>query len=316
MSQYKIEFAPIQGHTDFIYRHVHAQVFKGVDTYYTPFLRLPQRNKDIKDVSIEHNDLSCVVPQIIGGDIQEMTTLIDYLYALGYRRVDINFGCPFRMVTIKGLGSGAFNDIEKMSLLLNFPSDMEVSLKLRLGYDDPQQIMELMPFINAIPLHGVSVHARLGNQAYKGTVDLDSFEAVYRECKHPLYYNGDITTIDEALTLLDRFPKLAGLMLGRGLLADPALADKIKNALAPRELQTNGPIMDDKEELMLYRTFHTELFNAYSAYLEGGDHQIIQKMQTFWAYFLPDTDKKILKKIKKCRKIDQYRSICSSMKLL
>ncbi|MFA6831176.1 MAG: tRNA-dihydrouridine synthase family protein [Bacteroidaceae bacterium] len=316
MSAYKIEFAPVQGHTDFTYRRIHAQIFKGVDTYYTPFLRLPQRNKDIKDVSIANNDLSRVVPQIIGGDVQEMTSLIHQVYELGYRRVDINFGCPFRMVTIKGRGSGAFNDIEKMSLLLNFPSDMQVSLKLRLGYDDPKQIMELMPFINAIPLHSVAIHARLGNQGYTGDVDMDAFEAVYLACKHPLFYNGDVTTVDEALALLDRFPNLAGLMIGRGLLANPALADQIKDALASREGLPTERVWSEQAQLDLYRAFHTELFNAYCGYLEGGDHQIIQKMQTFWEYFLPDTDRKVLKLIKKCTKLDKYRTICSSINLL
>lgn len=316
MSHYKIEFAPVQGHTDFTYRRVHAHIFKGVDTYYTPFLRLPQRNKDIKDVAIANNDMSLVVPQIIGGDVHEMTTLIQQVYDLGYRRVDINFGCPFRMVTIKGRGSGAFNDIEKMSLLLSFPSDMEVSLKLRLGYDDPKQIMELMPFINAIPLRSVAIHARLGNQGYAGDVDMDSFEAVYNACKHPLYYNGDVTTTDEALDLLDRFPKLAGLMIGRGLLADPALADKIKDALDSREAQTERKVWSDKENTDLYRAFHTELFNAYCGYLEGGDHQIMQKMHAFWEYFLPNSDRKSLKLIKKSTNLGKYRSVCSTMHLL
>jgi len=316
MTSYKIEFAPIQGYTDFIYRRAHDHIFHGVDTYYTPFLRLPQRNKDVKDVSILHNDLNRVVPQIIGGDAHEMAVLTQGVYDLGYRHLDVNFGCPFRMITLRGKGSGAFKDVQRMGQLLDFPSDVAVSLKVRLGYDDPRQLMELMPWINAIPLRSVSVHARLGIQGYKGDVDMDAFQSVYDACEHPLYYNGDVNSPDEGLALLDRFPKLAGLMIGRGLLADPALADKIKAALDLRDGLTHAVSWNEEKQQSLYRQFHTELFNEYSAHLEGGDHQILQKMQTLWTYFLPSTDKKVLKMIKKCTKLDKYRSICSSMKLL
>jgi len=298
--QYQIEFAPLQGYTDFIYRRVHAMFFEGINSYYTPFQRIPQRNKDKKDVSPEHNDLNMTVPQIIGGDAEEMSFLLNYLKNLGYTRADINFGCPFKMITNRGRGAGCFNDIKKFRTLLNFPEGMDVSLKMRLGWDQPSQILEILPYINDAKFHSVTVHARIGIQEYKGDVDIEAFEKVYLNCTHPLFYNGDIKTIENANKILQQFPNLSGLMIGRGLLEDPALAFKIIH-------QRDNDCTSDF--LAIYKTFHEELLKQYSDYLEGGDAQILQKMKTLWDYFLPETDKKLLKKIKKCRKLYDYVQI-------
>ncbi|MBK5203448.1 MAG: tRNA-dihydrouridine synthase, partial [Prolixibacteraceae bacterium] len=183
--KYKIDFAPVQGYTDFIYRRVHAMFFKGIESYFTPFQRIPQRNKDKKDVAPEHNDLSITVPQIIGGDAEEMSFLLNYLKNLGYKRADINFGCPFKMITNRGRGAGCFNDIKRIRTLLNFPEGMDISLKMRLGWDNPSQILEILPYINDAKIYSLTIHARVGIQEYKGDTDPETFEKVYNNCTHP-----------------------------------------------------------------------------------------------------------------------------------
>jgi len=298
--QYQIDFAPVQGYTDFIYRKVHSIFFEGINSYYTPFQRIPQRNKDKKDVASEHNDIEKTVPQIIGGDAEEMSFLLNYLKNLGYKRADINFGCPFKMITNRGRGAGCFNDIKKFRTLFNFPKGMDISLKMRLGWDQPSQILEILPYINDAKLHSVTVHARIGIQEYKGDVDMETFEKVYKNCTHPLFYNGDIRTRDNANKILMQFPNLSGLVIGRGLLEDPALAFKI---IHQRDKNCKSDFSG------IYKTFHDELLKEYKNYLEGGDAQILQKMKTLWDYFLPEIDKKLRKKIKKCRKLEEYNQI-------
>ena len=58
MEPYVIHFAPLQGYTDSVYREAHAQIFGGVETYYTPFVRLEKggfRNKELRDLAPEAN---------------------------------------------------------------------------------------------------------------------------------------------------------------------------------------------------------------------------------------------------------------------
>lgn len=297
----KISFAPIQGYTDHIYRRIHSDFFKGVDHYYTPFLRLPQRNKDIKDVNPTNNNMELVTPQIIGGKSEEMQFLLEYVESLGYTRVDLNFGCPFRVIVKKGKGCGTLNKPETFAeLLKEVPnmSSLKLSLKIRLGWDNIEQLMQHVDLINQLPFTSVAVHARYGQQEYKGECDLDAFEQFYSKCTHPIVYNGDIQTPKDAEEIMQRFPKLEGIMIGRGLLADPALAQKIKGI---------------ESEEMDYRGFHDALLAEYSTSYEGGDHQILDKMKTIWDYFRPETDRKILKQIKKCRKLNDYKGIIGSM---
>lgn len=296
----RLAMAPLQGHTDHIYRRIHQTLIGGIDHYYTPFLRHPLRNKDKKDVALMYNDTSCTIPQILGGDAEEMLTLFDYVRDLGYKRVDVNLGCPFPLITSKRRGSGVFKQSTEdfQALMEQIPVDLHVSLKLRLGWDAPDQLLPWMPIINQTPLHSLALHARFGKQAYKGACDLDAFSAIYDTCQHPLWYNGDINSPEDAQEILERFPTLAGVMIGRGLLADPLLGLKIKGEMA----------LSEAGQLEKCLAFHDQLVEAYTNYLEGGDKQIVQKLKSIWDYFLPDTDKRILKKIKKANKLEDYHA--------
>lgn len=60
-----------------------------------------------------------------------------------------------------------------------------------------------------------------------------------------------------------------------------------------------------ENRLRKFREFHDELFEQNGERLQG-DHQLLMKMKTFWEYFLPETDRKVLKKIKKANKVTQY----------
>lgn len=95
---------------------------------------------------------------------------------------------------------------------------------MRLGWEDPEECLKLAPIINELPLRQVVMHPRLGKQQYKGEVDLKAFEAFQNACKHPLIYNGDINSVEDIHRIQKQFPGLAGIMIGRGLLANPALA--------------------------------------------------------------------------------------------
>ena len=95
--------------------------------------------------------------------------------------------------------------------------------------------------------------------------------------------------------MTERFPRLEGVMIGRGLLANPALA---------QEYVENKELAGE-ERLRRFKAFHAELLAAYAERLQG-DHQLLMKMKTFWEYFMPSTDRKILKKIHKSNKLTQY----------
>ena len=230
---YKIYFAPLQGYTEDAYRRLHNKYFGGVEAYYTPFVRLEHgelRSKDMRDVRPEFNEGVNIVPQVIANGGEEMSVLVDYLKSLGYNRIDVNAGCPFPLQTRHGRGAGllvAPDRFEELATVMKKNNDIVFSLKMRLGMDDACQWKQCIDTINDMPLCHVVMHPRIATQQYKGEVCLSAFDEFLASCKHPVVYNGDICSVEEIKSLEARYgDRLAGVMIGRGLLARPSLAQE------------------------------------------------------------------------------------------
>ena len=310
MQQLPIHFAPLQGYTEAFYRNAHAAVFGGIDTYYTPFVRIEKesfRNKDIREIDSANNHVPHLVPQLIAPSAEKAETILSLFIEKGYGEADINLGCPFPLLAKRHNGSGMLPYPEEVRELLtaaikNHP-DLQFSVKMRLGWENPEECLALLPFLNALPLTHIIMHPRLGKQQYKGEVDLKGFEAFYNECSHPLIYNGDLLTVEDIQTISERFPRLAGIMIGRGLLANPALA---------LEYQQGHPLSEkDMQERL--RLFHADVFAQYGNLLEGGDKQLLTKMKNFWEYLMPDGDRKAKKAIHKSNKLETYQAAVRSL---
>ena len=74
-----IHFAPLQGYTEAFYRNAHAACFGGIDSYYTPFVRLEKdgfRNKDVREIAPESNQVPHLVPQLIATSIEKAETIL------------------------------------------------------------------------------------------------------------------------------------------------------------------------------------------------------------------------------------------------
>ena len=301
---YKIHFAPLQGYTDAVYREAHSRIFGGVENYYTPFVRLEKegfRNKELRDIAPEHNQDVPVIPQLIAATPDEFRRIAAFFQEKGYRQADINMGCPFPMQARLHRGAGILPYKEEAVALLDtireFP-EISFSLKLRLGWEQPDESLALLPFINSLPLAHVTLHPRIGLQQYKGTVDMDGFSRFYEACTLPLFYNGDLSSLEDIHSITDRFPSLKGVMLGRGLLSHPWLAAEY----------ANGKTLSATEKQTRLAGFHRLLAEQYSLRLEGGDHQVLAKLKTLWDYLLPDAEKRLRKKVIKSSNLTVYYS--------
>jgi tRNA-dihydrouridine synthase len=116
-----------------------------------------------------------------------------YVQELGYKELNWNLGCPYPMVTKCGMGSGLISNTEKINTILekvHAESDIIVSMKMRLGYDTTEEILDVFPILEKYPIKNVAIHARIGKQLYKG-VHLDAFKPVLIT-QSSSYNNGDI----------------------------------------------------------------------------------------------------------------------------
>ncbi len=303
----KYYFAPLQGYTDAVYREVFEKHFKGMDAYVTPFCRVERgemRWHDQKDINPERNQglfsSHRLIPQIIGNTEEEVTLLVDKLHQLGYRAININFGCPFPMIAKKQKGAGILACPDKvenvLSAIKKYP-DCSFSVKMRLGMESSSEGMQLLPMLNSAGLSHITIHPRLGKDQYKGEMDLQALDSFQKECKVPLLFNGDIVDQQTMEEVVKRFPNLEGVMIGRGLLMNPFLVEEL-----------NGAIIDRTEKAKRLRAFLSDLQEGYSLVMNGGEIQLVQKLASLWEYLLPDVEKRLRKKIMKSRKLSDYNS--------
>lgn len=303
----KIYSAPLQGFTEALWRNVHCEVFGGIDAYFTPFIRFEHneiRSKDIRDVEQKNNTVHRLVPQIIAATPQEMRPLVELLEKEGYREVDINMGCSFPLQARKKHGAGILPYpsmvTELMEEVKNHPS-IRFSVKMRLGWEDKKEWRALLPILNETPLAHITLHPRLGREQYKYPVDIEAFTEFSEECNHPLIYNGDILTLDDIERIKKEFPALDGVMIGRGLLANPALALEYKQ----------GCELSKKELCERVRAMHEAMYSAMSARLQGNT-QLLGKMKPYWEYLMPLLEKRYRKAILKSSSTDKFLQAVSN----
>ena len=297
--------SPLQGFTDFRFRNAFHDYFGGIDTFYAPYIRLNGKLK-IKssyerDLLVENNTVPEVIPQIMTNDADEFLFVTKYIQELGYRELNWNLGCPYPMVTKRGMGSGLICNPEKIEHILervHTETDVVVSMKMRMGYENPHEILDVFPVLEKYPIKNIAIHARIGKQLYKGDVDLESFQNCVDNSKQKLYYNGDITSVAQFKILQERFPSIDHWMIGRGLIADPFLPSMIKNDT------TEYP----KDRWDIFSAFHDRIFQEYDAALSGPT-PIKMKMLGFWEFFSQrfDNPQKTYKKIKKAGNVRAYQ---------
>ena len=303
---YTLLSSPLQGFTDFRFRNAQNKLFGGIDTFYSPYIRLngkmvikPSYERDL----LPENNLDLeVIPQVITNDADEFLFVAKYVQELGYKELNWNLGCPYPMVTKSGMGSGLIANPEKINNILqkaHSESDIIVSMKMRLGYDNSEEILDVLPILDTYPIKNIAIHARIGKQLYKGGVNLDAFQHCIDNSKHKLYYNGDITSVAKFHEMQERFPSVDHWMIGRGLISDPFLPSMIKNNTS--EYPSN--------KMELFNTFHDTLYAIYSESLSGSTH-ILLKMYHLWEYFSAtfSNPHKVLKKIKKAQSIRNYEA--------
>ena len=296
-----IHFAPLQGYTDDTYRRIHNELAGGIETYYTPFVRMEAggvRSKDMRDIRPEFNEGVPVVPQIIVKSMNEFDYLTGIVTEKGYRRIDINMGCPFPMQAKHGRGSGllAHTDIvQEIASAIKERTDISFSVKMRLGWENADEWRAVLDILNGTPLHQITLHPRVGTQQYKGEVSMPAFDEFYALCKHPIIYNGDVTSVEQMQELEKKYPNLSGIMVGRGLLARPWIAKEYASGIA----------MPEHKQRALLHEMHDRL-KAHFETTANSEAQVHARLRLFWEYMEEVLGRKLYKKIMKAGNLKNY----------
>lgn len=226
--------APMEEITGYVFRNTIDKTYGGVDKYFTPFVT-PNQNKILKtregrELIPEHNKGLNVVPQILTNNAEHFLEMYDETFSsLHYKELNFNFGCPSNTVVKKNKGSGIFRDLY---LLDNFlrevfagmkDKDIKISVKTRIGVIDDQDFPEILEIYNKYPICELIIHPRVQKEFYLGNPHMDVFDYAYHNANMPVCYNGDVKTVKDYVDIVNKYPNLNGVMIGRGAIANPSI---------------------------------------------------------------------------------------------
>ena len=311
MSGIMLSLGPFQGITDAPFRNVFKRHFGGIDKFYTPFFTGIHKEERAKNLQTEEIDPSCndvetLTPQILSTDAEEILRFAKQCKQLGYKEINLNMGCPFPRVANKKRGCGLLshpNLVETMLERVFEEIDINFSIKCRLGYFDPKEIEAIIPIFNRFPLSELIIHPRIGKQLYKGEADVERFKSLIPYINAPLVYNGDIFSVEGFERIREQVQPVKQFMLGRGLLANPFLAEEIQGGAS------NTPERAKRLHAYLIDLYEDRLRHA------GGSPKVLGRMKELWSYLMNSFEEPqvVWRRIKKINALKEYEEAVESV---
>lgn len=295
--------APLEGITDHVYRGVHHAFFPGADKYYTPFFSPTAdghfRRGKWKDALPQNNVGVPLVPQLLTRSPDDFLWAARVMAEEGYGEVNWNLGCPSGTVVAKSKGAAMLAHPEELDRALEAvfsQAPVAVSVKTRLGLKSPDEFPKLLEVFNRYPIHELTVHCRVREDFYKKPAQTALFPAILAHSRNPVCYNGDLLTLPQISAFTAAHPTAPAVMLGRGVIADPALIQRFQG----------GPAADRDT---LHR-FDDALYEGYCAAF-GNRRNALCRMKEMWFYHicLFEGGEKLCKAIKKTTRPEEYQDL-------
>ncbi|MDO4976596.1 MAG: tRNA-dihydrouridine synthase family protein [Eubacteriales bacterium] len=294
----KIYLAPLENITTHVYRNTMHEMFgESIDTYFMPFFmphtKISLDEKEKRQLASENNLVETLIPQILTDDAEGFWRMATGIVDRGYQEININIGCPSHKVASKGRGAGLLERKEKLDAFLDGvfekkPKEIDISVKTRIGTRKSEEFYDLLEIYNKYPLKELIIHPRTGLEKYSGFPHREYFYYALTHSKNPLSYNGDIYTVEDYHNFLqsireylaketpdlnaeEMIESMTGIMMGRGLLANPALGREIKG----------GPKVTGEELLQFMRRYRE---NCQKAPRMDKKYYLLNKSKEIWSF--------------------------------
>jgi tRNA-dihydrouridine synthase len=253
--------------------------------------------RDLRNIAPEHNRGYRAVPQLLTRNPEDFLWAAGELFAMGYEEVNLNLGCPSGTVTAKGKGAGMLADPEGLDRFLDrvfAQAEGPISVKTRLGMADPEEFPRLLDIFARYPISLLIIHPRVRQDFYRTPVRVEEFTRALAQYRGPVCYNGGLVTAAGCAQFQTQFPQVEQVMLGQGLLANPALVRQCKGGAGP-----------EREEL---RAFHDELYHTYLTVF-ASQRNTVYHMKEVWFYLsrLFEGAEKPMKQIRKAADSAAYQ---------
>lgn len=290
-------FAPMEGLTDSIYRRAHRDFFPGVDSYYMPFISPTMHrvltHRESRELPPADSVSFRAVPQILTKVPEDFIWAALQCRDRGYDEVNLNCGCPSGTVVSKGKGSGMLANPDQLDRFLEevfVYAPLPVSVKTRIGVENPEEIYQLLEVFNRYPIKELTVHPRTRRQFYDGEVDMQAFRYCLNHSQNPVCFNGNLRTKSEVEAFCREYPAVEAVMIGRGLIGNPGMLCGV-----------------DAKTL---EGFHDRLLEEYMVVF-GGARNAMFRLKENWRHMLLlfENSEKLGKRLRKTTDLEEYRGI-------
>ena len=306
----KLILAPMRGITYAVFRRIYNRHFPYFDYAAAPFVSPTASQSSSKglfsDLTPKENENSIPLEsQILLNNPDALYPFLDKIFDFGYKKVNINMGCPAAVVVKKNKGGALLEHpdlIDKILAKIAADERFEFSIKLRLGMTDKRRIFDVLPIIEKYKPSEIIVHPRTAVMQYSGEADVEIFKEIIKNTSLNTVYNGDVFSFEKYKMITAVFgDKIDGVMLGRGALVNPLLCGLIK-----------GEIFQNPK--IIIKKFIDDLYNEYEK-LYFGEKPVLGKMKELWKYlrFSFENSNKFVKKILKCDSLYSYRKHCEEL---
>jgi tRNA-dihydrouridine synthase len=238
------------------------------------------------------------VPQVLTKVAENFLWAASVCADRGYDEVNLNVGCPSGTVVSKGKGSGMLRDVNALDAFLQeifAKSPLPISVKTRLGLEDPAEFPAILEVFNRYPIKELTVHPRVRKQFYDGGIFEESFDFALKNSQNTLCFNGDIATLADISRIQEKYPQVQAIMIGRGLVGNPGML-------------AGGTKVDVLEK------FHNELLDIYTDAFGGGRNAIF-RLKENWHFLIThfEDSEKLWKRLRKTTDLNEFRDIATQI---
>jgi len=194
--------------------------------------------------------------QLIGSDPIALRDSIDFLESYQFDVLDLNAGCPSKRAIKAKEGGYLLNDLKKLSSLIKIATKYSshlVSLKVRIGFNNSDNINKLAKIVNKSSINFITIHGRTVKDGFDdAALNLKAVKKLKALLKIPVVGNGSINSPQSAKRFLD-FTKVDAIMIGRETMGNPEIFHQINRYLKEGvELVINNNLIKMKKHIELY----------------------------------------------------------------
>ncbi|MCB9653968.1 MAG: tRNA-dihydrouridine synthase family protein [Deltaproteobacteria bacterium] len=230
-----LALAPMEGISDFVVRAMLSEL-GGMNLCVTEFIRVSDRpipptvfRRACPELDQEGRTAAGVPVsvQLLGSDPNAVAESARTACALGAMSIDLNFGCPARRVNGHHGGAAILRDPPNLARIVAAtrkacPAAVPVSAKVRLGWDDPDDILDIARATEDGGADWLTIHGRTKTGMYTSTADWDRIGLARTRVSIPVIANGDLFSPKDLVRCAE-VTGCSAFMLGRGAFQDPNL---------------------------------------------------------------------------------------------